>query len=39
MYNDLNNINNDVDTLDDALFNIDYIQRRINYMYKDNYDE
>ena len=39
MYNDLDNIDNDVDTLDDALFNIDYIQRRIYYMYKDRYDE
>jgi len=39
MYNDVDDITSDVDALDDALFNIDYIQRRIKYMYKDKYDE
>ena len=36
MYNDNYD---DLDNLDEALFNIDYVQRRINYMYKDKYDE
>ena len=42
MYSDVEGgslITNDVNTLDDAIFNIDFIQRRIKYMYKDKYDE
>ena len=39
MYNGVDDVNTDVDTLDDALFDIDYVQRRIYYMYKDKYDE
>jgi len=36
---DVDDITTDVDTLDDALFNIDFIQRRLKFMYKDTYDE
>jgi len=41
MYNDVDvdDITTDVDTLDDAIYNIDFIQKRIKYMYKDKYDE
>ena len=36
---DVDDITTDVDTLDDAIYNIDFIQKRIKYMYKDKYDE
>ena len=42
MYTDVDGgsiITTDINTLDDAIFNIDYIQRRLKYMYNDTYDE